>query len=223
MVTLHQINAANPQAVLNMVNSLKTSAKEMLDHAGTYRDLVTLPGGLPWSGQTRDAAVSMAGRDYSAIDQVHDALDAMADAAATGMDPVIRNLDAVRDLIAQATAAGFHVNDDLSVTRPQAPVADILDPKGKELGERYERDIKAAAHKWWDSEQAVANQINSDKQNLAVRFNAVGALNADEGRQAGSDLISNHFLSPQVQERLIAAGSLTRDQLDKLARANGSR
>lgn len=72
-----------------MINSWKTSAKEMLDHAGTYRDLVTLPGGLPWSGQTRDAAVTMAGRDYSAIDQVHDALDAMADAAATGMDPVL--------------------------------------------------------------------------------------------------------------------------------------
>ncbi|MHA7649157.1 TPR repeat region-containing protein [Mycobacterium sp. ML4] len=218
MVTLHQINAANPQAVLDMINSWKTSAKEMLDHAGTYRDLVTLPGGLPWSGQTRDAAVTMAGRDYSAIDQVHDALDAMADAAATGMDPVISNLNAVRDLIAQATSAGFHVNDDLSVTRPQAPVADILDPKGKELGERYERDIKAAAQKWWDSEQAVANQINSAKQNLAARFNALGALNADEGRQAGSDLISNHFLSPQEQERLIAAGSLTQAQLDRLAR-----
>ncbi|WP_205876715.1 hypothetical protein [Mycobacterium camsae] len=63
MVTLGQINAANPQAVLTMINSWKTSAKEMRDHAGTYRDLVTLPGGQPWSGRTRDATVTMAGRD----------------------------------------------------------------------------------------------------------------------------------------------------------------
>jgi len=70
MVTRHQIEAANPQAVLDMVDAWKRSAKEMVDHAGTYRDAVTLPGGQPWSGQTRDAAVAMAGRDYAAIEHM---------------------------------------------------------------------------------------------------------------------------------------------------------
>lgn len=219
MVTRRQIDAANPQAVLSMVDSWKTSAKAMLDNATTYRDAVTMPGGQPWSGQTRDAVVAMAGKDYTAIDRLREAVNRVSDAAAHGItDSVIPSLNDVRAKIAAAEHDGFIVHDDLSVAQPQAPITDILDPKKKEQGERYEREIKTAAQKWWNAEQTVATQINNDKQGLAAAFNAVGALTASEGRGDGRDLATNHFLSPQEQQRVLAAGTLTPDQLARLAR-----
>ncbi|OBK27943.1 hypothetical protein A5634_21575 [Mycobacterium asiaticum] len=219
MVTRRQIDAANPQAVLGMIDSWKRSATDMLDNATTYRGAVTMPGGQPWSGQTRDAVVAMAGKDYTAIDGLHESVNRMSDAAAHGInDSVIPSLNDVRAKIAAAEHEGFRVNDDLSVAQPQAPIADIIDPKKKEQGERYEREIKAAAQKWWDAEQAVARQIDNDKNGLAAALNAVGALNANEGGGDGTNLVNNHFLSSQEQQRLLAAGTLTPDQLARLAR-----
>lgn len=221
MVTRHQIEVANPQAVLDMVDAWKRSAKQMVDHAATYRDAVTLPGGRPWSGQTRDAAVAMAGRDYAAIEHMRQAIDAMGDAVANGINgPVIKNLNEARRLIAEAEANGFHVNDDLSVTDTKKSDDDAPDPKRTQARDQYEMAIRQAARQWWDADLAVAAQIDNDKKALAANFSAVGAaaLNAQEGRDDGAGLADGDPLSPEEQQRLLAAGTLTPAQLDALAR-----
>ncbi len=221
MVTRHQIESANPRAVLDAVDAWKRSAKEMVDHAATYRNAVTLPGGQPWSGQTRDAAVAMAQRDYAAIEHVRQAIDAMGDAAANGINgPVIKNLNEARRLIAEAEANGFGVNDDLSVTDTKKHDDDAPDPKRTQARDNYEMAIRQAAQQWWNADLAVARQIDNDRKALSANFSALGAaaLNAEEGRDDGADLADSHPLSPEERQRLLAAGTLTQAQLDALAR-----
>ena len=173
MVTRAQIDRANPQVVLGMVDSWKRSAKDMLSHADTYRQAVTLPGGQPWSGQTRDAAVAMAGQDHAAIEAVSEAIDAMANAAANGVTfSVMPSLNEVRAKIAAALSKGFEVNDDLSVTdlEQDDDDDDAPDPRRVQEGETFEREIQAGAQKWWDADQAVATQIGKDQREVAAKF-----------------------------------------------------
>jgi hypothetical protein len=181
-VTRRQVDAANPQTVLSQIDAWKKSAKEMVSHAGIYRQLITNPGGQPWSGQTRDAAIDMAGNDCKAVEHMREAIDAMGDAAADAINfSVIPNLKAVRVEIAAAEHDGFSVADDLSVTDTKRQDDDAPDPKRTQNRDNYEREIRAAAQKWRDSDQAVADQIINDKQGLAAEFNplATGALPSD--------------------------------------------
>ncbi|ORA11602.1 alpha/beta hydrolase [Mycobacterium asiaticum] len=176
MVTRKQIDAASPQAVLDMVDAWKKSAKEMAGHADSYRQLVTFPGGQPWSGATRDAAVAMAAKDYAAIDRLRDAIDAMGDRAANDIhSSVIPRLNEARAKIADAEANQFRVNDDLSVTDTRKQANGAPDPKRTQDRDNFERDIRAAANKWWESESAVARQLDSDRKALAANFNPVAA------------------------------------------------
>ena len=108
MVTRTQIDQADPHSVLDMIDSWRGSAKDIAGHADTYRQAVTMPGGQPWSGQTRDTAVALAAHDYAQIGRVRDAIDSMADAAGNDVNyRVIPNLNEVRAKIAAAEANGF--------------------------------------------------------------------------------------------------------------------
>ncbi|GAB1813207.1 hypothetical protein MUNTM_22460 [Mycobacterium sp. MUNTM1] len=187
MVTRTQIDHANPQAVLGMIDSWKTSAKDMLDRADTYRQAVTFPGGQSWSGVTRDSAVAMAGKDYTAIGHMRDAIDAMADSAANGINfNVIPKLNEVRAKIADAENDDFEVEDDLSVIDTEDDGGDAPDPKRTQDREAYEQDIRKLAKAWWDADQAVASQIDKDKQGLATKF--TGGHVAESPEQAERDV-----------------------------------
>jgi hypothetical protein len=189
VVTRTQIDHANPQAVLGMIDSWKQSAKDMLDRADTYRQAVTFPGGQSWSGVTRDSAVAMAGNDYTAIGHMRDAIDAMSDAAANGINfNVIPKLNEVRGKIDAAENDDFEVEDDLSVvdTDDDDDDDDAPDPKREQDREAYEQDIRRLAQAWWDSDQAVATQIDNDKQGLAAKF--TGGHVAESPEQAEQDV-----------------------------------
>ncbi|OHV03063.1 hypothetical protein BKN37_15545 [Mycobacterium talmoniae] len=170
--------------MLAMIAAWKHSAQSMVDHADKYVQMVTFPGGQPWSGQTRDAAVGTAQKDQRAIAEAREAIDAMADAAARGInDNVIPALgDAgkrtgVRGLIAAAEAAGFEVHDDLSVTDPTRKDGDAPDIKRTQDRDNFAREIPKAAQTWWDAERAVADQINTDKATVATSFNTTATVN----------------------------------------------
>lgn len=178
MVTRKQIDAARPETVLGMARSWKQSAADLVTAAETYQSNIRNPGGQSWSGATATAAISMAANDRQAIDNLRQAIDAMADAATNSMnDPVIPNLNDVCSKISSAEAAGFTVNDDLSVTYP---ATDPPDPKKKEDAENRATAIQSAATKWWNSDQAVADQINRDKQGLSVKLNSTREPNSAE-------------------------------------------
>lgn len=210
MVTRTQIDHANPQSVLGIVNSWKNASKDMLTRADTYRQAVTLPGGQPWSGQTRDSAVTMAGNDYTAIDHMHQAIDAMADTAANSINfTVIPALRAVRDKITAAENHQFRVNDDLSVTDTRN--SDAPDPQRTQDRDNYEREIKQLAQKWWDADQAAADQINRDKQALAATFN--GAHVPESPEQAEADVAAALAGDQTAATRVNAIlDSITEDQ-----------
>ncbi len=215
MVTRAQIDHARPDTVVGMANSWKKAAAGMVTAADSYQRSIQNPGGLPWSGQTADATIKMAGEDHQAVSSLRQAIDSMADTTVNSInDSVIPNLNDVRAKIASAEAAGFTVNDDLSVTYPATRPPD---PKKKEDAERWARDIQGAAQKWWNSDQSVADQINRDKGGLPTKFNMLGALNASAGRGDGHNLVDG-TMSQDEQQRLIAAGTLSADQLAALQR-----
>jgi hypothetical protein len=169
VVTRRHIDNATPETVLGMMRSWKKHAADLVTAADNYRKSVHNPGGETWSGATATAAILMADLDRQAIVNLREAIDAMADTATNSMnDPVIPNLNDVRAKIASAEAAGFTVNDDLTVSYP--PTAPP-DPKVKEDAERRATDINGAASKWWNSDAQVADQINRDQTNLAVELN----------------------------------------------------
>jgi hypothetical protein len=160
-----QIDNARPETVLGMMRSWKNSAADLVTTAESYQRSVRNPGGEPWSGATATAAITQAGFDREAIDNLRQAIDTMADTATNSMnDPVIPNLNDVRTKIASAEAAGFTVADDLAVSYPATTPPD---PMKKEDAERRTGEIQTAATKWWNSDQQVADQIGRDKQGLA--------------------------------------------------------
>lgn len=169
MVTRTQIDNARPETVLGMLRSWKMSAAGLVTATDNYQKSVRNPGGETWSGDTANAAIMMSNNDREAVDNLRQAIDAMADKAITSInDPVIPNLNDVRTKIASAEAAGFTVNDDLTINYPPTKPPD---PMKKEDAERRATEIHAAATKWWDSDQQVANGINTDNKNLAVELN----------------------------------------------------
>lgn len=168
MVTRKQIDGARPESVIGMIRSWKTAAADLVSRAETYQNNMRNPGGETWSGATANAAIGAATNDKRAIDNLKTAIDAMADTAIASMsDPVIPNLVDVRAKITAAEAVGFTVNDDLSVTYPATRPPD---PKKKEDAERRAEEIGTAATKWWNSDQAVADQINRDKGGLSAEL-----------------------------------------------------
>jgi len=175
-VTRRQIDNARPETVLGMLRSWKNSAADLVTAADSYQQSIRNPGGETWSGATANAAIRMAGHDRTAIDNLRQAVDAMADTATNSINnPVIPNLNDVRAKIASAEAAGFTVNDDLTITYPPTTPPD---PIKKEDAERRAGEIQAAATKWWNSDQSVADQINTDKNGLAVKLNDSGKTNS---------------------------------------------
>ena len=176
MVTRTQIDNATPETVLNMLCSWKTSAADLVTAAGSYEDNIRSPGGENWSGATAFAAIAMSSNDGQAIDRLREAIDAMSDTAANSInDVVIPNLNDVRAKIASAETAGFTVNDNLTVS--YNPTMALPDPIKTEDAERRATEIQAAATTWWESDQDVANQINSDKGSLAGLLDIDGTSN----------------------------------------------
>jgi hypothetical protein len=168
VVTRTQIDSAKPETVLGMARSWKESAADLVTAADTYQQSVRKPGGETWSGDTASAAITMADNDATAIDDLRQAIDTMADAATNSInDPVIPNLNEVRAKIASAEAAGFTVNDDLSVSYPPTTPPD---PRKIEDAERRATEIQSAATTWWDSDQQVADRIKLQKTGLPFYF-----------------------------------------------------
>jgi hypothetical protein len=175
LVTRTQIDNATPETVLGMMESWKTSAADLVTAADSYTDSVRNPGGESWSGFTASAAKAMASNDGQAIERLREAIDIMADTATNSInDVVIPNLDDVRATIASAEDAGFTVNDDLSVSYHATT---LPDPIQKEDAEARATEIQAAATKWWNSDQDVADQIDRDKQGLAGVLDIEGTAN----------------------------------------------
>ncbi|MFN8068189.1 MAG: hypothetical protein U0R77_05215 [Mycolicibacterium insubricum] len=227
MVTKAQVLGANVDAEIALANAWKTSAEAMSSNAETYVRFVTMPGGQDWSGLTRDAMVAMVGNDRTAIDNAKTAIDTMTDTATASLDGAVRvNLKAAVDEIHAAgdgldssgKAWGFDVDDGLNVTDPKALSTSMLaDNERQSALEGFQTSVPRLAKVWWDSSQAVADQVNRDKAGLATKFNAMAALSADTGSSDGRSALDGHLDDDELA-RLRASVTLTPEQVAALAR-----
>ena len=210
VVTLPHIENASYGSISAAITSWRTSAANLVSAAELYERCVQAPGGTVWEGRTAGAMKLVAGQDRQAVQDLRADIDAMAARAEAGVTTASGLLSDVQALILLAGMAGFTVEDDLSLTY----LGDL--PGTKEEAERRAREIQAAAKKWWDADNALADQINGDKANLAANFSACGALNAADGRTDGESAKDGELTDAELQ-RLIAAGQLSDAQLHALA------
>lgn len=189
MVTRSQIDAANPELVLALIDSWRSAAAGLETTADDYVRLVERPGGQLWSGRTAEATMAMASSDRKTIVGGADEVTGMADRTFRGVtESVMPKLSNVRAMIDNAERQGFVVNDDLSVswTRPSG-MSDASAEKYQQATTSFSAQIKEAATDWWAAEQRVAEQMDRDRGGLRPPFSATAG-----GQRSGVQLVDHH-------------------------------
>ena len=179
MVTRSQIDAANPELVLALIDSWRSTAAGLETAADDYVRLVERPGGQSWSGRTAEATMTMSHSDRKTIVGGADEVTGMANRTYRAVtESVMPKLSNVRAMIDNAERQGFVVNDDLSVswTRPSG-ISDASAEKYQQATGQFSQQIKAAATEWWAAEQRVAEQMDRDRGGLRTPFST-----ASDGR-----------------------------------------
>lgn len=188
VVTRSQIDAAQPEVVLDLIQSWRETASDWETRADDYVRLVERPGGQLWSGRLAEAAINMSHGDRMTIIHGSDVIEAMANRAFRGMtETVMPKLTNVRAMIDTAERLGFIVNDDLSVSWSQRTgMSDATAEQYRQASVRFSHEIKEAAQDWWAAEQQVAEQLRKDRDRLTAPFSEPA------GTRSGVQLVDHH-------------------------------
>jgi hypothetical protein len=118
VTTRTQIEAARPEAVVELARHWATAATTLESAVDDYKGFIDKPGGQYWEGATAEAAQARAADDRKAVIGMADALTKLStDTVNTMTESVMPALQNVRQLIENVEKKpGFTVNDDLSVS-----------------------------------------------------------------------------------------------------------
>ncbi|SHQ64458.1 Uncharacterised protein [Mycobacteroides abscessus subsp. bolletii] len=174
MVTRKQIDAANPEATVELARHWIWTAGQMETAADDYKGHLDRPGGQYWDGKIAEAVQNRGADDRKAIQHMGDALAKLgADTVSTVTESVMPALKDVRQLIENAEKIdGFTVNDDLSVSyNPPSGTSEERAQQCRDACARFSEQIKDAAEKWWSAEQHAGELIDRATQALSGNFN----------------------------------------------------
>lgn len=197
--TRKQIDAAKPEATIELARHWIWTAAQMETAADDYVGYLTRPGGQSWDGQTAEATQHRGGDDRRAIinmaDDITKAANDAINALAESVMPALKN---VRQLIENCeNLGGFTVHDDLSVTyEPSAGTSEERAQQCRDACAKFSQQIKDAANAWWAADQHAGELIDRAVAALPANFNplagggvlvggltqALGLLTANEGR-----------------------------------------
>lgn len=177
-LTESQIRSADPQLVLNLINSWPQSAQRMADHGDAYEGAVRAP---EWEGMTAGAVTTTAARHNATIADDKETVIALHRRATAAMDPVVKARTGVLDLIDGARAGNqFTVTDDLKVT--------AADLENQPAANAKEMEVRQAAQKWADAETNASNEIRAGAQPLTGR----GSQQSGDERNGRIVLVDDH-------------------------------
>lgn len=180
--TRKQIEAAKPEATIEMARHWIWTAAQMETAADDYVGYLTRPGGQTWEGATAEATQHRGGDDRRAIinmaEDITKAANATINTLAESVMPALKN---VRQLIENCEKlGGFTVHDDLSVTyEPPAGTSEERAQACRDACTRFSEQIKDAANAWWAADQHAGELIDRAVAALPANFNPLaggGAL-----------------------------------------------
>ncbi|QDF72372.1 hypothetical protein [Mycobacteroides chelonae] len=172
--TRKQIEAAKPEATIEMARHWIWTAAQMETAADDYVGYLTRPGGQTWEGATAEATQHRGGDDRRAIINMADDITKTANAAINALaESVMPALKNVRQLIENCEKlGGFTVHDDLSVTyEPPAGTSEERAQACRDACTRFSEQIKDAANAWWAADQHAGELIDRAVAALAANFN----------------------------------------------------
>ncbi|MCB9441111.1 MAG: hypothetical protein H6523_12795 [Mycolicibacterium sp.] len=150
-LTEGDIRAADPQLVLNLINSWPQAAQRLVEHGDAYAKTVSAP---EWSGNTAGTVNTAAFRQNAAISDDAATVNTLHSRSVAAMDYVIRARSAVLRLIDEARSTSqLTVGDDLTVTATDIEYQAVANAK--------EVAIRQAAQKWSEAENYAANEIRT--------------------------------------------------------------
>lgn len=173
--TTSQVENANPQKVLDLVENWKKRFATLETRAETYKGYINKPGGSAWEGKTAEAAKGRANEDYTSVSDTRDTVDtqslSISNTVSSSLWPPLKN---AQQIIANAkNSPGVTVNDDLTMTysAPEGTSNEAAEKNAKTVADAA-AELKREADKWWAAEEQVAGQIRSLKDTVATAFNS---------------------------------------------------
>ncbi len=230
---------AKVAALGDLAEPTLTLGTQVLDAAGVVHGAIV---DLEWEGEGKDAAVGRADRELAQDKQVVQGYNALADACQNGsatMAPMIADLTKTGQGLEADT---FAVSEDWTVTDMfdyragkfalmafgvAEPIAtDRMNQLQAERGNEAQTDtasLQERADALGQADQDTADAINNAKADLGAAAPVAAGLSGEEGKTDLLDAIAASKytgmpVDPKALAKLVAAGSLSQTDLDKLAR-----
>ncbi|WP_078321311.1 hypothetical protein [Mycobacteroides chelonae] len=229
---------ANATALGDLAEPTRTLGSKVLDAATLVHGAII---DLEWEGQGKDAAVGRVDRELAQDKQVVHGYNALADAYQNGsavMAPMIADLTKTGQGLEADT---FAVSEDWVVTDmfdyragimamvtmgvPQAIATTRMNQLQAERANEARANtvsLQQRADTLGQADQDTATAINDAKGDLAAAAPLSAGLSGEEGKDDFGNAFPNTFMSPEQNAaalaRMVAAGTLSQADLDKLAR-----
>jgi hypothetical protein len=233
------VYSANATALGDLAEPTRTLGTQVLDAAGKVHGAIA---DLDWEGEGRDAAVGRADRELAQDKQVVGGYNALADAYQNGaavMAPMIADLTKTGQGLEADT---FAVSEDWAVTDmfdyragkfammafgvPEPVATERMNQLQAERGNEAQNNtasLQERADALGQADQDTANAISGAKGDIDAAAPLAAGLSGEEGKKDLLDAIAvskytGMPVDPAALAKLVAAGTLSQADLDKLAR-----
>ncbi|MDB2196252.1 hypothetical protein PM080_09285 [Mycobacteroides abscessus subsp. abscessus] len=233
------VYSANATALGDLAEPTRTLGTQVLDAAGKVHGAIA---DLEWEGEGKDAAVGRADRELAQDKQVVSGYNALADAYQNGaavMAPMISDLTKTGQGLEADT---FAVAEDWTVTDmfdyragkfammafgvPEPVATQRMNQLQAERGNEAQNNtasLQQRADALGQADQDTANAISTAKGDIDAAAPLTAGLSGEEGKKDLLDAIAvskytGMPVDPAALAKLVAAGTLSQADLDKLAR-----
>nr|WP_313884520.1 hypothetical protein [Mycobacteroides abscessus] len=232
------VYGANATALGDLAEPTRTVGSQVLDAAGTVHGAIV---DLEWEGLGKDAAVGRADHELAQDKRVVQGYNALADAyrnGAAAMAPMIGDLKKTGQGL---EADSFAVSEDWVVTdmfdyragkaamiamgSSEKAATDRMNQLQAQRGNEAKTDtvnLQQRADALGKADQDTAAAINTAKADIGAAAPLSAGLTGEEGKDDFGNAFPNTFMSPEQNAaalaRMVAAGTLSQADLDKLAR-----
>lgn len=232
------VYSANATALGDLAEPTRTVGTQVLDAAGKVHGAIV---DLEWEGLGKDAAVGRADHELAQDKRVVQGYNALADAyrdGAAAMAPMIGDLKKTGQGL---EADSFAVSEDwvvsdmfdyragkaamIAMGSSEKAATDRMNQLQAERGNEAKTDtvsLQQRADALGKADQDTASAINNAKGDLGAAAPLSAGLTGEEGKDDFGKAFPNTFMSPEQNAaalaRMVAAGTLSQADLDKLAR-----
>ncbi|MBE7192748.1 MAG: hypothetical protein INR66_09695 [Gordonia polyisoprenivorans] len=214
-LTRSQLESWQPELLQTIAASWRKTGASIESLFSRYVDAVNQTSGSYWEGIAAESAQSRAAADRKTAVHVVDTLEGLASTAEQGYHAIDAHVKAAKSAIQGAESNQFSVGENFTVTDLIAgPPSD----GGREAARlSWQTAINDAANAAFNADLATKQSLNGLRSGLIATFTSAAAISGQQGSSDGRGLLEHpNALSPEEQERLKDAGSLTPGQIARL-------